>query len=1578
MQVKFVQTTRARLSSLPVTNGQLIYLKDEDASFYDLSDARHSLIGVRVVNSLPNTGVANVLYIDLSSTDKTTFIWDTTTSQFVNVSGLYTAGAGLTLNTSNVMKVKLQSETQLASDAVAAAETLNRVYPIALDRSGNLAVTVPWISYTFDATPTASSINPVTSGGIYTALQEKQDALTIDAVPTSGSTHVVESGGVYAALQDKQDTLTFDSTPTDGSNNPVTSDGVYDALQGKQDTLTFDANPTENSDNPVKSGGVFNALAGKQDTLTFDSTPTAASTNPVTSGGVHAALQDKQDVLTFDDTPTQGSTNPVESGGVYTALEDKQDIIQYSSLPSPVVGLDGVVVQYVGATSGDLVNGAFYKCQESDTPGTYEWVLTGATPSAGGHIIENASGTEMTQRPNLQFVGLDVQDDAVLDTTVVTAHVPDEISDLDDVDITSPQDAQILKYDGTSSKWINANAAEGLELGETSTTAYRGDRGKEAYDHASDASKITTAETSGLYKIATTDQGHVASVTAVVKQDILDLGIDEYSNEPAAQGGTDLSLVTTGDKYTWNHKQDELTFDSTPTSASTNPVESGGVYDALADKQDVMQYSSLPSPTSTLDGAVVQYVGTTSGDLVNGAFYRCQESSTAGTYEWVAIEVASGGHVIEDATGTEMTQRAGLQFIGADVTDDSTNDKTIVTIKDTNYKGTKAVWDTLTDAQKAQYETYDFTDDFNGQTVDSALSLTSENPVQNKVITAAIQGIGNSIQVSEMPVASVDNLGRIVEYVGATTATYTNGYFYQCVEDSTGGTTTYKWVAKKVQSGGSGSASALDDLDDVTIDTSTLADNDILVYDSATQQWVNATNSGGQTIQYTTMPTASVDWVGKIVQFVGTSDVTYTKGHFYQGTVDSTSGTAVYSWIESDVESDALDKLTDVVINSNTLANNDIIKYDSATQKWINAVNSGAGQIIQYNEMPTPSIDWVGKIIQYTGTTTADYTRGYFYECIYDGTYKWRFISGGSTIDVDTAISSTSTNPVENRVIYSALLEKQDVMQVTTMPLASAETLGQVVQYVGTSTGLFMKGGFYECIQNVSSYDWKEISSTIQFETMPTANANWAGKVIQYVGTTDATYTKGYFYECINDNGTYRWRISVSGGSIDESMSSTSSNPVENKVIYAALATKQDIMQFSTMPAASADYVGKVVEYTGTTSGSFVKGYFYECYEDSSNYYWREIATCSSEVIQYETLPTASASNVGMLVQYIGTTTQDYTNGYFYRCVNNSGTYSWAPANVQALGSGHIILDYEDTVMPDRTQVKFGEGLDVADNQTDDMTEIDVLPLQEGDMEDIINIVPPTVNGKAAPVEVPSIWMDCAGIIKPRYTTLSDILADPEALSLLTKYYDNATDYLLRCTNWINTIVSNENAMTAIGDSDHCADKLLADTNWRAAILNSQYHSLVIDAQVPVMTSNTTPSGVAASSSAAPGYEAYHAMDNNSSTSARPSSDSETTGWLRYTFTKPVSVKLIDLQAGGLGGGIKDFTISASMDNGITWDEIYSNSYSDDTILRSYDIDNNDFYKDWRLDILTTYDSSPAYWNVAEVQFYGRYKHNLI
>lgn len=79
---------------------------------------------------------------------------------------------------------------------------------------------------------------------------------------------------------------------------------------------------------------------------------------------------------------------------------------------------------------------------------------------------------------------------------------------------------------GIAYRWTGSTYAaigSSLTLGETSSTAYRGDRGAAAYAHA--VTNKGNAYTNGLYKITTNSEGHVIGAIAVVKKDITDLGV---------------------------------------------------------------------------------------------------------------------------------------------------------------------------------------------------------------------------------------------------------------------------------------------------------------------------------------------------------------------------------------------------------------------------------------------------------------------------------------------------------------------------------------------------------------------------------------------------------------------------------------------------------------------------------------------------------------------------------------------------------------------------------------------------------------------------------------------------------------------------------------------------------------------------------------------------------------------------------------------------------------------------------------------------------------------------------------------
>ena len=91
-----------------------------------------------------------------------------------------------------------------------------------------------------------------------------------------------------------------------------------------------------------------------------------------------------------------------------------------------------------------------------------------------------------------------------------------------------------LTYRWGGSSYIEISPS--LALGTTSSTAFRGDYGNTAYQHATAKG---SAFASGLYKITTNAQGHVTAATAVTKSDITALGI------PGQDTNTTYSAATT-------------------------------------------------------------------------------------------------------------------------------------------------------------------------------------------------------------------------------------------------------------------------------------------------------------------------------------------------------------------------------------------------------------------------------------------------------------------------------------------------------------------------------------------------------------------------------------------------------------------------------------------------------------------------------------------------------------------------------------------------------------------------------------------------------------------------------------------------------------------------------------------------------------------------------------------------------------------------------------------------------------------------------------------------------------------------
>ena len=367
---------------------------------------------------------------------------------------------------------------------------------------------------------TAAKLNAMEAGiaenaeNINTLAGEKQDVLTFDTAPTSGSTNPVTSNGVYNALLNK-------------ANNSTTLEGygIIDAYTSDETDVAIAAAVSNlDSSDSEETGKYVTAVSETDGIITVskeagDTAPTSASNKMITSGAVFAALASKQDTLTFDTAPTSGSSNPVTSAGVYTALSTKVN--------ASAIGSGGGIAELDS-------NG---KVPASQLPSYVDDVVDGYYNTTDGKFYEESTHqTEIVGEADKIYISVDTN----------------------------------LTYRWTGSAFATIGN-NGVTLGETSATAYRGDRGKIAYDHSQ---RVT---------------GNPHNVTAS------DVGLG--------------SVVNTGDS-------------ATPASGGTEKFTTGGAFTELAKKLDLNGGDSAACVTAF-----------TSSDVADGSATSWTTVSTLGTGE---------------------------------------------------------------------------------------------------------------------------------------------------------------------------------------------------------------------------------------------------------------------------------------------------------------------------------------------------------------------------------------------------------------------------------------------------------------------------------------------------------------------------------------------------------------------------------------------------------------------------------------------------------------------------------------------------------------------------------------------------------------------------------------------------------------------------------------------------------------------------------------------------------------------------------------------------------------------------------
>ena len=236
--------------------------------------------------------------------------------------------------------------------------------------------------------------------------------------------------------------------------------------------------------------------------------------------------------------------------------------------------------------------------------------------------------------------------------------------------------------------------------------------------------------------------------------------------------------------------------------------------------------------------------------------------------------------------------------------------------------------------------------------------------------------------------------------------------------------------------------------------------------------------------------------------------------------------------------------------------------------------------------------------------------------------------TGGTNITVDSTLSSTSTNPVQNKVIYAALNNKLDKNGTATY--ATCDSSGNIISstyarktelssYVksinnvkpdGAGNVNISTGGGGSNITVDTTLDStssnaianKAVYAALNNKLDKTGTAAAATKATQdsYGNVIVTTYARksdlnGYVKTINNQEPDTNGNINISTGgagtgpniTVDTTLSSTSNNPIANKAVYTAVNNKLD--KNGTAMYASRDSSGNVFGSTYATKTELSK-----------------------------------------------------------------------------------------------------------------------------------------------------------------------------------------------------------------------------------------------------------------------------------------------------------------------------------------------------------------------------------------------------
>lgn len=141
----------------------------------------------------------------------------------------------------------------------------------------------------------------------------------------------------------------------------------------------------------------------------------------------------------------------------------------------------------------------------------------------------------------------------------------------------------------------------------------------------------------------------------------------------------------------------------------------------------------------------------------------------------------------------------------------------------------------------------------------------------------------------------------------------------------------------------------------------------------------------------------------------------------------------------------------------------------------------------------------------------------------------------------------------------------------------------------------------------------------------------------------------------------------------------------------------------------------------------------------------------------------------------------------------------------------------------------------VTEDETDQRT-TDVFYVDAGEYKEVYWDMGAYNGDTITPINDAATLQKCAGVYgQYNYSSISEVLADIACLASIINS-ENASKYLVRCTNFIPDFIASENAASLIGKSVTCSKHIMKNLAWSDAVLSSPHTDLFLPYDLPTIT----------------------------------------------------------------------------------------------------------------------------------------------